>query len=103
MPDDDEYTDEHAIAVASLTATVRALNDTTRNGFAGLSHRLDTQNGRLRVVENDTTEIRAKMVTTKVCERIRGRIAKTRGRAWRSYFIPTAVALTVLFVRELIR
>jgi hypothetical protein len=84
--------DEHAVAAASLTAAVDALKDTTTSGFKGINDRLDLQNGRLRNVEHDTVDIRARMVTTKVCEAIR----KTTSAAWRAYLIPVAVALTAV-------
>jgi len=94
--------DEHVAAVAALTATVKALNDTTANGFEALTQRLDTQNGRLRAVENTATEVRAKMVTTKVCEAFRSGMAKAQGAAWRSYLVPVAVSFTTILLMKVL-
>ena len=93
--------DEHAVAVAGLTAAVDALKDATTSGFSGVNDRLDLQNGRLRVVETETTAIRSTMVTTTVCERIRNRVASVRGATWKSYIVPVAVAVTVLVITKL--
>lgn len=103
MPDEEpETTDPTALAVAGLTATVNALNETTERGFKGVTDRLDTQNGRLGRVEERTTEIKATMVTTKVCEKIRGKIAETVGESWRRFLIPVGVALAVLGLTKLV-
>ncbi len=99
--DEETPKDEHAIAVALLTAAVESLDKTTASGFETVKDRLDIQNGRLRSVENDTIEIRARMVTTKVCEAIRNRLAKTTSAAWRAYLIPVAVALTAVVATRL--
>lgn len=92
--------DEHALAVASLTAAVDALKDTTTSGFDGVNERLDLQNGRLRTVESESVAIRSTMVTTKSCERIRNGLAAIRGATWKSYIIPVAVAVTVLVITK---
>lgn len=99
--DDEQPKDEHAIAVALLTAAVDSLNTTTASGFDTIRDRLDIQNGRLRSVENDTVDIKARMVTTTVCESIRNRLAKTTTAAWRAYLIPVAVALTAVGLAKL--
>lgn len=94
--------DEHAIAVAGLTAAVDALKDTTATGFSGINERLDHQNGRLRTVETETTAIGATMVTTKICEKTRNKADSVRGATWKSFVIPVAGALTVLLLTKLI-
>lgn len=101
MPEKDEdpwSTDPTALAVAGLTATVNALNETTKRGFKGVTDRLDTQNGRLGRVEEKTTEIKATMVTTKVCEKIRRKISETVGESWKRFLIPVASTLVVAIV-----
>jgi len=99
--DEETPKDEHAIAVALLAAAVESLDKTTANGFETVKDRLDIQNGRLRSVENDTVDIKARMVTTTVCEGIRNRLAKTTSAAWRAYLIPVAVALTAVGLSRL--
>lgn len=94
--DEETPKDEHAVAVALLTAAVKSLDKTTASGFETIKDRLDIQNGRVRRVELDMVDIRARMVTTKVCERIRNGLTKTTIAAWRAYLIPVAVALTAV-------
>jgi uncharacterized protein YoxC len=101
IEEDPETIDPTALAVAGLTATVKALNSTTERGFKGISDRLDTQNGRLGRVEERTTEIKATMVTTNVCEKIRRKISETVGESWKRFLIPVAVALAVLGLSKL--
>jgi hypothetical protein len=97
----DERVDQHAEALAAINATMKGLQKTTGEGFTALSTRLDLQNGRLRTVENDVTDVRARMVSIKGCEKLRGKIASTVSESWKRFLIPVAVAVAVLIITKL--
>lgn len=84
--------------LGGLKAAVTALGETTKRGFEELGDRLESQNGRLRAVEERTTQIGAKMVTGGACERTRRACDLARGAGWRAFAIPTAVGVVVAIV-----
>jgi len=89
-------------AIGGLKAEVSALGKTTAEGFEGLNHRLDQQNGRLRTVEGKATEIAATSRTAATCETIRAACLKDRTKSARTFLVSSSVGIAVAIVSVII-
>jgi septation ring formation regulator EzrA len=85
-------------AIGSLQGEVASLARTTETGFSEVKERLDRQNGRLRAAENESTKIRATMVSLRACQKIREACEIARGASRRLFWIPVAVGVVCSLV-----